>query len=123
MVETVIEKAEKARELLIQATQILSEIVEGEKTPETEDWAENRLEFWSRILLEGGIVSETKAHEIWEKEMKNDPRGYGGNFTGKKPSLQYTHDNKVILTATASEKCKAWKGIPLTEYAKRFKKK
>lgn len=115
------EKIDEARTLLLQATKILTEITEGEE--ENGKWMDNRLEFWSRILLEGGTVSEGRAHEIWEKVMHKDARGYGGHFVGKKASLAYTHDKRVTLTSYAEEKCKAWTGIGLEEYAQRFKRK
>ena len=124
MKSTVVGKAEKARELLMEATQLMSEIIEGNsEVKESDEWAKNRLEFWSRILLEGGQISNERAHEIWEKEMKKDARGYGGHFVGKRASLQYSHDGKVMLTMHADEKCIAWIGISLAEYAKKFKKK
>jgi len=118
------DKIEKVKELLIEASQLLSQVTEGgDNKEQLEDWMLNRLEFWGRIFLDGGVVTETRAHEIWEKEMKNDARGYGGNFVGKKSSLQYTHDGKVMLTKWASEKCEVWAGKSLDAYAQKFKKK
>src|SRR3989344_5772785 len=121
--QTVFEKTDKARKLLLEATQLLNEVVEGAEGSEPDEWMQNRLEFWSRVLLAGGSLTEEKAHEIWEKEMGKDPRGYGGHFVGKQASLQKTHDGKIVLTMHAKDKCKAWTGMSLEEYAKKFKKK
>ena len=117
-------KIERVKELLVEATKLLGEVTEETYgRSQLKEWMPNRLEFWSRVFLEGGLVTEARAHEIWETEMGKDPRGYGGNFAGKKSSLQYTHDGRVMLTKYATEKCEAWTGKPLEEFAQKFKKK
>lgn len=116
------ERLEKARDLLIQATKLLSEGIEGSNNDEKiEDWMKNRIELWCRIYNVGGLVTKDKLHEIWEVKMKKDTRGLGGFFVGKGASLTYTTDEKVILTKKAAESIFAWTGKEISEYAKKYK--
>ena len=119
-------KLEEAKNQLIKATKVMSDLLEmeSEKSEEgLEDWMKDRVEFWCRIYIEGGVVSRARAHEIWEKEVGKDARGFGGFFVGKGASLQWTANEKVVLTANASDAIEAWTGKTIEEYAKRFKKK
>ena len=116
------EKVEEAKDLLIQATRLLSDIVEEQNSEKTdlEDWMKDRVELWCRVYNKGGIVTNEILHEIWKK-MGNDPRGIGGFFVGKGASLTYTPDDKVVLTKNASESIEAWTGKAISEYAKKYK--
>lgn len=115
---------EEAKEHLIKATKILSDIVEKRNANETslEDWMKDRVELWCRIYNEGGVISQERLHEIWKDNMGKDVRGLGGFFAGKGASLSWTTDNKVVLTKNASDAIEAWTGKTITEYAKKFKK-
>jgi len=117
------EKIEEAKELLIKATKILSDIVEetSENESDLEEWMGNRVELWCRIYNEGGIVSKSRLHEIW-RDMGKDVRGLGGFFVGRGASLAWTTDDKVVLTRKAAESIEAWTGKSISEYAKKFKK-
>ena len=122
--KTIKEKVEEAKDLLIKATKILSDIVEEKDTINNspEDWTKDRIELWCRIYSEGGIITRERLHEIWRDKMKKDVRGLGGFFVGKGASLAWTPDNKVVLTKKASEAVEAWTGKNISEYAKQFKK-
>lgn len=84
-------------------------------------WMRDKIELWCRIYNEGRIVSKERLHEIW-KEMGKDVRGLGGFFVGKRASLVWTSDKKVLLTNKAGESIKRWTGKSISEYAKKFKK-
>jgi len=119
------QKIEEARELLIKATKLLSQIIEIDTYSEEqnlEEWMMNRVELWCRIYNEGGLITKEKLHKIWRDEIGKDTRGIGGFFVGKKPSLQWTHDGKVMLTMKASEQVEAWTGRTLKEYSKKYRK-
>lgn len=108
---------------LISLTKRVSDLLESQtdKSKEKlENWMKDRVELWCRIYNEGGVVSKERLHETWEGQMKKDTRGLGGFFVGK-ASLQWTANNKVVLTARASEAIEAWTGQPIEEYAKKFK--
>ena len=115
-------KLDVAREHLMEATKIISELIEGQINPEAklEDWMKDRIELWCRIFNKGGIVTQNRLHEIW-KGMGKDTRGLGGFFTGKNSSLQYTHDEKVVLTLNAKNSIEAWTGKSVEEYSKKYK--
>jgi len=84
-------------------------------------WMRDKIELLCRIYNEGRIVSKERLHEIW-KEMGKDVRGLGGFFVGKKASLVWTSDKKVLLTNKAGESIERWTGKTISEYAKKFKK-
>lgn len=114
---------EEAKNELIKVTKILSELLESDSEKATEelvDWMKDRVEFWCRIYNEGGVVTKERAHEIWEKDLGKDVRGFGGFFVGRGASLQWTANEKVVLTANASDAIKAWTGKSIGEYAKKF---
>jgi len=117
------QKIEEAKDLLIRATKLLSDTITGEDTTKEklEDWMKDRIELWCRIYNESGIITNDRLHEIWKK-MGKDTRGLGGFFTGKGASLQYTTDDKVVLTKNASDSIEAWTGKSIKEYAQKFKK-
>lgn len=119
------EKIGEAKDLLIRATKILSDLLEERDARENnlEDWMKDRVELWCRLYNEGGIVSRERLHEIWREEMKKDVRGLGGFFVGKGASLAWTPDESVVLTKNASEAISAWTGKSISEYAKQFKTK
>jgi hypothetical protein len=118
-------KIEEAKKLLIEATRLLTDVVEGVEEGDNvkgiKKWMENRLELWARLYNEGGAVENNRLHEIWKK-MGKDSRGIGGFFVGRDASLQYTHDNKVVLTKSAADSVLAWTGMSIEEYAKKFKR-
>lgn len=122
MKDTTEKKIKEAKELLIQATKLLSDIAEERNSEETdlEDWTKDRVQLWCRIYNEGGIVTIERLNELW-KQMGKDPRGLGGFFTGRGASLAYTSDDKVALMQNASKSIEAWTGKPISEYAKKFK--
>jgi len=107
-------KIEEAKKLLIEATRLLTDVVEGVEEGDNvkgiKKWMENRLELWARLYNEGGAVENNRLHEIWKK-MGKDSRGIGGFFVGRDASLQYTHDNKVVLTKSAADSVLAWTGM------------
>jgi len=113
-------KIEEARRLLFEATKLLTEVIEMQENNISgiEDWMKQRMELWARIYLEGGIVDRKRLYEIWKDEMGRDTRGLGGFFVGKRASLVWTHDGKIMLTRYASESTEAWSGKSLREYAK-----
>jgi len=115
-------KIEEVRTLLLQATKILSNLIEEEvEESELEDWMEDRVELWCRIYNEGGVVTRDRLHQIWVDVMGKDVRGLGGFFVGKNASLAWTPDDKVALTKSAADTIEAWTGKTISEYAKRFK--
>lgn len=118
------QKVEEAREHLIEASKLLTEIIEkgGNSEASVESWMKDRIELWCRIYTEGGLVTNDRLHEIW-KSMGKDTRGLGGYFTGKNSSLQYTHDGKVMLTRNAAESVEAWTGKTIGEHAKKYRKR
>jgi len=111
---------------LIKLTKTLSDMLEvethGMEGEQLEDWMKNRVEFWCRIYNEGGVVSKEKAHNIWEKQLGKDARGFGGFFVGKGASLQRTANEQIVLTSNASDAIEAWTGKTIEDYAKKFKK-
>jgi hypothetical protein len=117
-------KIEEAKKLLIKATRLLTEVIEMTESngTEAEEWMKQRTELWARIYREGGVVSREMLQRIWKDEMKKDVRGLGGFFVGKRASLQWTHDNKVMLTRYATESIEAWTGKSIDEYAKTLEK-
>ncbi len=118
-------KIEEAKEFLIKATRLLTEVIEMAESNGTgaEEWMRQRMELWARIYLEGGVVTRERLHRIWKQEMKKDVRGLGGFFVGKRASLQWTHDNKVMLTRYATESIEAWTGKSIEEYSGGYKEK
>jgi hypothetical protein len=118
-------KIEEAKDLLIKATRLLTEVIEMAESngTEAEEWMKQRMELWVRIYLEGGVVAQERLHEIWGREMNKDVRGLGGFFVGKRASLEWTHDNRVMLTRYATESIEAWTGKSVEEYAKLHAKK
>lgn len=90
---------------------------------ELEDWMRDRVELWCRVFNEGGIVTQNRLHEIWGNEMKKSTRGLGGFFVGKGASLQWTADDKVVLTIAARDAIEDWTGTTIEEYAKKYKKR
>lgn len=113
---------EEARKLLLEATQIISNVVEGQDEDKDLDaWMEDRVELWCRIYKEGGIVTQARLHEIWRDIMGKNTKGLGGFFAGKNASLIKTPDEKIVLTKPASDAIKAWTGKTIAEYAKKFK--
>jgi len=118
------DRLEEARQLLIHATKILSDIVEDRAANESdlEDWMKDRVELWCRVYNAGGVIAQEKLHEIWRDEMGKDTRGLGGFFVGRNASLAWTPDDKVVLTKSAAQWIEAWIGKSISEYAKNFKK-
>lgn len=118
------QKIVEAKEILIRATKLLSDVIEdgGDEDMKLEDWMKDRVEFWCRIYNKGGVISKTKVHEIWEKELGKDVRGLGGFFVGRGASLQWTADGKVVLTSAARNAIEAWTGKSIEELAKKYKK-
>lgn len=116
---------EDAKNQLIRATKLISDILESktEKNPEElEDWMKDRVAFWCKIYNEGEVVTKDRAHQIWKDELKKDVRGFGGFFVGKGASLQWTAKGLIVLTYKAKESIEAWTGKSIEEYAKRFEK-
>ena len=89
--------------------------------PILEKWMKDRIEFWCRIYNEGGIITKERLYEIC-KEFGWSHRGIGGFAAGKKPTLLWRSDGRVLLTRYASESIKKWTGKTISEYAKKFKK-
>lgn len=118
-------KIEEAKELMIKATRLLTEVIERADSngSEAEEWMKQRMELWVRIYLEGGVVTREQLHSIWGRGMGKDVRGLGGFFVGKRASLVWTHDNRVTLTRYATESIEAWTGKSIEEYAKVYGKK
>lgn len=117
------EELNKAKELLTQGMQALNTVlekIEGKNERQLEEWLKPRTELWSKIYLEGGIITREKLHEIWTK-MGFSAQGLGGFFCGRKPSLIQTSGNKIALSQDAEEYIKDWTGQPIEEYSKRFK--
>lgn len=121
-------KLELARGHLIEASKLLSDLIEG--APENnsgdihqlEDWMEDRVELWCRIYNLGGIVTDKQLRELWEGKMKKNMKGIGGFFVGRGASLSYTTDERVVLTSKASDSILAWTGKEIKEYAKKYLK-
>jgi len=53
--------------------------------------------------------------------MGKDPRGLGGFYSGKPPSLTDIPPDKVALTQTAADSVEEWTGQNIAEYSKRYK--
>lgn len=117
------QKVEEARDLLIKATKLLSDMITSEDTTKEklEDWMKDRVELWCKAYNEGGIITKERLYQIWKK-MGKDPRGLGGFFVGKGASLHYTPDGKIVLTKKASDSIEAWTGKTIQEYSKNFRK-
>lgn len=117
------DKITKARNLLIEATKLLSDSIEGQEGTgkSLEDWMQDRVELWCRIYNLRGLITQDRLKELWVGVMKKDMRGIGGFFVGKGASLAHTPDDKVVLTKKASESIRAWTGKEISEYAKKFK--
>ena len=115
-------KIQEARNHLAEATKILNSLIdEGGQAVELEDWAKDRVELWCRIYNEGSVVTRERLHEIWGKLMGKDPRGLGGFYSGKPPSLTTIPPDKVALTQTAADSVEEWTGQNIAEYSKRYK--
>lgn len=116
-------KIEEAKELMIKATRLLTEVIEMADSNGTgaEEWMKQRMELWARIYLEGGVVTRERLHSIWGEDMGKNIRGLGGFFVGKRASLEWTHDNRVMLTRYAAESVEAWTGKSIGEYARIYK--
>lgn len=120
------EKIEKIQGLLEDASALLAELQSEEQSEEGNSeiptWMKDRIELWCRIFNEnkGNPVSKGRVDELW------GAMGHGltaGFFTGKRASLQWTHDGKVSLSYYANKQVKEWTGQSLQEYAKKFKDK
>ncbi len=120
------EKIEKIQGLLEEASTLLAELQVQEEGLEAEipSWMKDRMELWSRIYNEanGAPIPKERVDELWV-EMGKDKKGSAGFFTGKRASLQWTHDNKVSLSYWADKQVKDLTGKSLEEYAKSFKAK
>ena len=81
---------------------------------DNDEWYKDRVDLWSAIYKEGGIVTKERLYEIWT-DMGKDTRGLGGFFCGKYPSLATGVDNKIMLTENADKNCKEWTGKTLAE--------
>jgi len=116
-------KIEEAKNHLLQATKLLSDLLEEEVGEnDLKGWGvEYRVELWCRVYNEGGVVAKNKLHDIWVKTMGKDARGLGGFFVGKNASLTWTSDGKAALTKTAADSIESWTGSSITEYAKHYK--
>jgi hypothetical protein len=118
------EKIEKIQGLLEEASTLLAELQPKEGVPGIPSWMKDRIELWCRIYNEnkGSPISKDRVDELWEK-MGKDRLGTAGFFTGKRASLQWTHDGKVSLSYYADKQVKEWTDNSLQEYAKKFRDK
>lgn len=120
------EKIEKIQGLLEEASSLLAELLRKSKEGSSEipNWMNDRIELWCMIFNEnkGNPISKERVDELWE-EMDKDRKGTAGFFTGKRASLQWTHDGKVSLSYWADKQVKEWTEQSLQEYAKKFKGK
>ena len=96
------------QEALLKIDRLISKELDSDLSPP--EWEVPRIFIWYEIYKKDGIVDRDEFHRIG-RLYKYDPRGLGGFFVGKEPSLEYVgvNKNKVVLEDWAAEEVKKYK--------------
>jgi len=115
-----VEKIEHELSNLRRLLALAQGVDEGELAePMLQEHQKKRIELWCRIYNKGGHVDKTEMYRI-ARQVGYDRRGLGGFFTGRKPSLQMTPDDRIFLTKEATRDLERWTGQTIEDYAKNF---